>query len=127
MEPRQRQTLEEWLGDVPGEKPNPVLLPVDIGSPVWPCPRCHLRTPRISEVLPKEGLEFRPGQGGNSFLAALVLLPSKADPATKKRGCEGSLVGPRRPGGVEMVLGLSAEVVTLHMRLPELKVVEPGF
>lgn len=27
MEPRQRQTLEEWLGDVPGEKPNPVLLP----------------------------------------------------------------------------------------------------
>lgn len=65
----------------------------------------HERT-GIFEILSKESLEIHPRQGGYSFAlySALVLVPTKADPTTRERGCKGCAIATLGAGGVEAIL-----------------------
>ena len=47
---------------------------------------------------------------------------SDANSPTEEGGSKRGAVGPGGPGGVEMIFALLAEVVTVHVQLPEIQV-----
>ena len=56
-----------------------------------------------------------------------MLVPAKADPATKERSGKGCLIRPNGTGGDKMILTLLAEVVVFHVRFTIVEVRELGF
>lgn len=56
-----------------------------------------------------------------------MLVPTKADPATKKRSGNEFLIGTSGTNDSKIILILLAEVVALYMRFIIEKVWEPGF
>lgn len=82
-----------------------------------------LESPNSSEKL----LELDPRQRAFGLASTLVLMPAEADPATKERSCKWDAVSASGAGGVKMIFSLLAEVVALHVGLPEIEVRERSF
>ena len=59
-------------------------------------------SPWVTQTLSKESLELNPRQGGHSFglVPTLVLVPTKADPTTKKQSCKWGMVGAGSAGRI---------------------------
>lgn len=73
---RQRKTLEEWLGDIPGEKLHSVLL--ILGVP-FGLALDDIYKGRVSpRRFRRKALNSDQGKGPTPSFAALVLLPSPA-------------------------------------------------
>ncbi len=56
-----------------------------------------------------------------------MLVPAKADPATKERSGKKYWIRPSGTGGGKMIFTLLAEVVALHVGFTMVEVWEPGF
>ena len=54
-------------------------------------------------------------------------MPAEADPATKELNCKWDAVSASGAGGVKMIFALLAEVVALHVGLPDIEVRERSF
>ena len=102
----------------------PLVLEVSLNSTLDSVPQ----STGVNKTLSKKSLEpTNPRQGiFDCLVPTLVLAPTKADPTAKERSCKRGAVGAKGAGGIDMILALLAEVVTLHMGLPIVEIGEPS-
>ena len=83
--------------------------------------------PAVSEVRSEETLKFRPSDWSFFCGATLMLMPSFGHHTAQKRGGKRDAIGPVGSDGFKVVLTLLTKAVTVQVRIPIIKVGEPGF
>ena len=81
----------------------------------------------ISEIRPKETLEFRPSDWSLSHEATLMLMPLLGHRTIQKQGGKWDTVGPAGYSGFKVVLTLLTKAIAVQVRISIVEVGEPGF
>lgn len=84
---------------------------------------------KVTEILPKEGLELNLDYRDCPFtlVTTLVLSPTETDISSKKRGFKRGAVRTSGSGCFKMVLTLLTEIIAVHVRFSIVQVRNPGF